>query len=218
MIWFYSVGDRAREAVMYASAYSVLRDPTDGWPDARCSNYNANPSDDLDAPFPTFTPTDTWIVDKSAWDPTLDPDDPASWTLAVQPQSWTQQLPRAYMSPQPSPYLFTRSSLSDRYLSYRRNMLCELASPELYQMLDSQWLGDHTISVKGALVPEPVCGADGSASRQNFLSADWALDRADHMGFVDARTGVKGTDTLGFAASRGRVDYQRWRGGQRNTS
>lgn len=149
MIWFWSVAERAREAVMYNAAYTVLHDPTYGWPNAKCSDYHAANYDALTAGFPTVRATDGWLPNKSQWDADLDPADPSSWTLAVQPQHYTQAFPRAYISPQQSAVQSQRMSLSDRAWCYRRHSLGQIDAPELYQISDVQWLGNYQSQQKG---------------------------------------------------------------------
>ncbi|CAG1010667.1 hypothetical protein PHYC_03898 [Phycisphaerales bacterium] len=141
MLWFYSVCEMAHEGVMKASAYDVLHDSEDGWPDAKCSNYHAANYDPLDADYPDVTPTTTWFADKSQWTGPafFDYNDPEpDWD---QDQFLTQELPRAFFTAQPTLHPMTQSSVSDRWLMLRRNRLGQLDSPELYRMNDAQWRG-----------------------------------------------------------------------------
>lgn len=147
MLWWFSVCERAREAVMYASVYSVL---TDEWPGARCSNYHgANYDADLFAPVAPVTATTTWFPDKHFWNAYLDPADPDSWDPAQNPPHLTQEFPRAFFDSLASPYLMEASGVSDRLLMRRRTTRAQIDAPELYQMNQEQWLGNSQQGKKG---------------------------------------------------------------------
>ncbi|GJQ30074.1 MAG: hypothetical protein HBSAPP03_19580 [Phycisphaerae bacterium] len=148
-LWFVSICERAREAVMFTSAYDVLRDPTHGWPDATCSNYNAANYDDLTDPTPTPRPTSTWFADKSKWPTVPDPNDPDSWNPAETEPHYTRAMPGAYLSPSQSRYLYEPASRSDRWIGYRRKSLGQVDAPELYQLSPVQWAGNHVLDIHG---------------------------------------------------------------------
>lgn len=148
MVWFYSICDRAEDAVMRASAYDVLRASDTGWPFVRVGNYNAARFDGLTDPMPTVRPSSTWFADKSTWAPTLDPASPGNWSWTVTP-TLTRQMPRAWFDPQPSATLMNTCNVSDRWLTLRRWASGTACSPELYPLSTIQWEGRPWVGQKG---------------------------------------------------------------------